>query len=314
MRRRVLPNGWPDLLRQFSLFAGAYLLYRLVEGMLPARTGTASAFRHASQVISLERTLHIFVEPAIQAWAAHSHLLLVIAAYVYLNAQTTLIVGALLYLYIVHNRNYYFVRNMMLVAMVVALLCYAFYPTAPPRLLPEWGFIDTNGYLLGINAQSAALNEFVNQYAAIPSMHVAFAAILAWSLARVVRRRAIRVFWLAWPLVITFVTIITGNHFMLDAVLGLATAGVAAVVVAVLASLMVSYTRARAEALGVRCTVGIANRPVRVVILSVGLVFARGASLGHFDLLAPAVYVLAVLSAFTVLQRIVHVHSELREN
>ncbi|MGD1050888.1 MAG: CDP-alcohol phosphatidyltransferase family protein [Solirubrobacteraceae bacterium] len=86
---------------------------------------------------------------------------------------------------------------------------------------------------------------------------------------------------------------------------------VAAVVVAVLASLMVSYTRARAEALGVECKVGIATRAVRVVILSVGLVFARGASLGHFDLLAPAVYVLAVLSTFTVLQRIVHVHGEL---
>ena len=86
---------------------------------------------------------------------------------------------------------------------------------------------------------------------------------------------------------------------------------VAAVVVAVLASLMVSYTRARAEALGVECKVGIATRAVRVVILSVGLVLARGASLGHFDLLAPAVYVLAVLSAFTVIQRIVHVHGEL---
>ena len=86
----------------------------------------------------------------------------------------------------------------------------------------------------------------------------------------------------------------------------------AAVVIAVLASLMVSYTRARAEALGVECKVGIATRAVRVVILSIGLVLARGASLGHFDLLAPAVYVLAVLSAFTVLQRIVHVHAQLR--
>src|SRR5437588_7754578 len=56
----------------------------------------------------------------------------------------------------------------------------------------------------------------------------------------------------------------------------------AAVVVAVLASLMVSYTRARAEALGVECKVGIATRPVRVVILSIGLVFAKGASLGDF--------------------------------
>ncbi len=86
---------------------------------------------------------------------------------------------------------------------------------------------------------------------------------------------------------------------------------VAAVVMAVLASLMVSYTRARAEALGVQCKVGLATRPVRVVILSAGLVFARGAGLGHFYLLAPAVYVLAVLSLFTVAQRIWHVRKEL---
>jgi CDP-diacylglycerol--glycerol-3-phosphate 3-phosphatidyltransferase len=86
---------------------------------------------------------------------------------------------------------------------------------------------------------------------------------------------------------------------------------VAAVVVAVLASLMVSYTRARAEALGVECKVGIATRAVRVVILSIGLVFARGASIGHFDLLVVAVYVLAILSTFTVFQRVIHVHGEL---
>jgi CDP-diacylglycerol--glycerol-3-phosphate 3-phosphatidyltransferase len=85
----------------------------------------------------------------------------------------------------------------------------------------------------------------------------------------------------------------------------------AAVVAAVLASLMVSYTRARAEALGVACKVGLATRPVRVVILSAGLIFAKGASLGSFELLAPALYVLAALSALTVLQRIVHVRGQL---
>jgi len=79
----------------------------------------------------------------------------------------------------------------------------------------------------------------------------------------------------------------------------------AAVVLAVLASLMVSYTRARAEALGVECKVGIASRAVRVVILSVGIVFA------DLDLLAPAVYVLAGLGIITVLQRILHVRKEL---
>jgi CDP-diacylglycerol--glycerol-3-phosphate 3-phosphatidyltransferase len=85
----------------------------------------------------------------------------------------------------------------------------------------------------------------------------------------------------------------------------------AAVVIAAVASLMVSYTRARAEALGVECKVGIATRPVRVVILSIGLVFAKGASLGDFELLEPAVYVLATLSVITVAQRVWHVRGEL---
>jgi CDP-diacylglycerol--glycerol-3-phosphate 3-phosphatidyltransferase len=86
---------------------------------------------------------------------------------------------------------------------------------------------------------------------------------------------------------------------------------VAACVLAVLGSLMVSYTRARAEALGVENKGGLATRPVRVVILSVGLVFAKGASIFDVDLLAPAVYVLVVLTVFTVFQRVWHVRKAL---
>jgi CDP-diacylglycerol--glycerol-3-phosphate 3-phosphatidyltransferase len=82
-------------------------------------------------------------------------------------------------------------------------------------------------------------------------------------------------------------------------------------VVAVLGSLMVSYTRARAEALGVECKVGLATRPVRVVLLSIGLIFAKGAGIGDFELLAPAVYVLAALTIFTTFQRVWHVRNEL---
>src|SRR3954468_2841763 len=83
-------------------------------------------------------------------------------------------------------------------------------------------------------------------------------------------------------------------------------------VVAVLGSLMVSYTRARAEALGVECKVGLATRPVRVVILSIGIVFAKGASIGDFELPAPAIYVIAALTSITVVQRVWHVRGELR--
>lgn len=86
---------------------------------------------------------------------------------------------------------------------------------------------------------------------------------------------------------------------------------VAAVVVTVLMSLMVSYTRARAEALGVECKTGLATRPVRVVVLSAGLVFAKGASLGDFELLEPAMYAMAALTTFTTLQRVFHVRKSL---
>ena len=86
---------------------------------------------------------------------------------------------------------------------------------------------------------------------------------------------------------------------------------VGVVVLAVLASLMVSYTRARAEALGVECKVGIADRAVRVVILSAGLVLAKGAGILDVELLEPAVWLLAGLSVFTVGQRIFHVRREL---
>jgi CDP-diacylglycerol--glycerol-3-phosphate 3-phosphatidyltransferase len=86
---------------------------------------------------------------------------------------------------------------------------------------------------------------------------------------------------------------------------------VGATVLAVVGSYMVSYTRARAEALGVECKVGIASRAVRVVILSAGLVFAAGEIVNDFDLLEPAIYVVAGLTIFTTLQRVLHVRGQL---
>ena len=86
---------------------------------------------------------------------------------------------------------------------------------------------------------------------------------------------------------------------------------VGATVIAVVGSYMVSYTRARAEALGVECKVGIASRAVRVVILSVGLVFAAGELIPDFDLLEPAIYTMAALTVFTALQRVLHVRRQL---
>jgi CDP-diacylglycerol--glycerol-3-phosphate 3-phosphatidyltransferase len=87
---------------------------------------------------------------------------------------------------------------------------------------------------------------------------------------------------------------------------------VGATVLTVVGSYMVSYTRARAEALGVECKVGVASRAVRVVILSAGLVFADGELIPDFDLLEPAIYAMAALTIFTTFQRVFHVRRQLR--
>jgi CDP-diacylglycerol---glycerol-3-phosphate 3-phosphatidyltransferase len=86
---------------------------------------------------------------------------------------------------------------------------------------------------------------------------------------------------------------------------------VGATVLTVVGSYMVSYTRARAEALGVECKVGVASRAVRVVILSAGLLFAAGEIVEGFDLLEPAIYAMAALTIFTTFQRVFHVRRQL---
>jgi hypothetical protein len=112
--------------------------------------------------------------------------------------------------------------------MVIALAGYSFFPTAPPRLLPEWGFFDSISDATGVHATNASVNAFFNQYAAVPSMHVGFAVMLGVTFARLVRRRVVQALWLAYPLLITFVTVVTANHFLADAVLGALTAAASA--------------------------------------------------------------------------------------
>src|SRR5690349_10410261 len=149
LQARVLPHGWLDALRQVSLFGLAYVAYRIVRGVVEGDAN--AAFAHARDLISLERTLHVFVEPSIQTWASGSHGVMVAASWLYVNAQTSVTIGALLYLYLRRNGNFYFVRNMLLIAMPLALIGYMAFPTAPPRFLPEWGFIDTVADVTPVN-------------------------------------------------------------------------------------------------------------------------------------------------------------------
>jgi len=228
LQGRLLPQGWIDVVRQIALFGAAYLGYRLVRGLVEGDAN--AAFAHARELISLERTLHVFVEPSIQAWASGSHVLMDFSSWLYVNAQTTVTIAALAYLYLRHNRSFYFVRNMFMIAMAIALVGYTVFPTAPPRFMPEWGFMDSVSDFTGVHVSHASglASALFNPYAAVPSMHVAFALMIGWPLARLVRWRAVKVLWLLYPFLMAFVIIATANHFIFDALLGAVTAGLSA--------------------------------------------------------------------------------------
>jgi hypothetical protein len=135
--------------------------------------------------------------------------------------------GALAYLYLFHNASFYFVRNMFAVAFAIALVGYTVYPTAPPRFFPEWGFFDAVSQFAGVD-HTDQVNTLFNPYAAVPSMHVAFALMIGVPLSRLVRSPWLRGFWAAYPLLVTFVIVATANHFLADAFLGAMAAAAAA--------------------------------------------------------------------------------------
>src|SRR5271165_2402370 len=228
LQARLLPHGWTDVVRQVCLFGLAYIGYRIARGL--AEGNANAAFAHARELISIERTLHLFVEPSIQAWASSSHVVIVIASWLYVNAQGPVTIGALLYLYLRHNNSFYFVRNMFMIAMAIALVCYSVFPTAPPRFMPEWGFVDTVGNFNPVNVShgSATMSALFNPYAAVPSMHVAFALMIGWPLARLARLSIVKVLWVVYPFLMAFVIVATANHFIIDAILGAVTAGLSA--------------------------------------------------------------------------------------
>lgn len=225
LERRVFPRGLFDAVWQLALFGGAYVGYQIVRGLVDGNISTA--FWNATKVINLEHATGTFVEPSVQAWTQGSSLLMTFADWMYLNSHYTVTISALAFVYFFRNGSFYFVRNMFMVAMGIALVGYALYPTAPPRLMPEWGFTDSVANWTGVRIDNDKASALLNLYAAVPSMHVCFSLMIGTSMSRLVKRRPFKVLWILYPLLITWVVVATGNHYLFDAVLGAATAGLA---------------------------------------------------------------------------------------
>jgi membrane-associated phospholipid phosphatase len=223
-----LPKGWGDLLRQIAILVSVDLAYTFVRGIADGER--AVAIVHGQQVIDFERSTHTFFEPSLQAFFLPAQAVIDFANQVYLNAQFSIALGFLVWLYLFHNQSYYFVRNMFVVSMGLALVGYGLFPTAPPRMYPEFGFVDTLNAFAGVNHDSALAKSFINPYAAVPSMHCAFAMMIGCTGVMVCRHWWSKAWWAFWPLLVSWVTIVTANHYWVDAALGWLVALTAAVV------------------------------------------------------------------------------------
>jgi membrane-associated phospholipid phosphatase len=223
---RWLPQGWLDALRQLALFAGAYYVYRIVRGIVDGQEGLA--FENARTLVDVERAMGLFFEPGLQTWARdHIDWLVWVANWMYVNSHFVVTTTFLIWLYLARNYAYYYVRNMFMIAMGLALVGYTAFPTAPPRFMPEWGFTDTVAGFVGEAAENSA-NVLYNPFAAVPSMHVAFALMIAVPAIMLVRHRVLKIAWGLYPGLVTFVVVVTANHFWLDAALGALVAGFSA--------------------------------------------------------------------------------------
>ncbi len=219
---RRLPRGWWDLILQFGLFYIAYQGYGLVRGIADGKAD--AAFSNGQQIIDIEKGLGMYFEPGLQKAALPHDWIIDTANWLYLNSHFTITVTFLAWLYLFHNDNFYFVRNMFMVAMGLALVGYALLPTAPPRLMPDAGFTDTIASFTGVAQDDKTASAFINKYAAVPSMHIGFSSMIAGTAFSLVKNPVGRYLWLLYPVVVFFVIVLTANHYWIDAAAGLTVA------------------------------------------------------------------------------------------
>jgi hypothetical protein len=223
-----LPQGWRDAARQVALWALIYTLYETVRGVTEGKA--AIAFANGQAVIDIERATGTYFEATVQSWFIDHRWLMDVFNWGYMNVHFVVTTAFLAWLYLRRNASFYFVRNMFMAAMGMALVIHVLLPTAPPRMFAGEGFVDTIQKFGHVNQDSGAINALVNSYAAVPSMHCGFALMVGITAFALSRRRVFKLLWACYPLLVLFLVVVTANHFWLDGLAGAAVAGLAALV------------------------------------------------------------------------------------
>jgi hypothetical protein len=221
-RGEVRARWWAELL----VIAWLGWIYDAITNLAPLHR--TLALSHARGLLDLERTLHIAPELTLNRWLAPHHTLALMLSDYYNNAHFIVTLGLLGWLWWRAREIYPPLRNALVLINVFGFLVFWRYPVAPPRMLPGAGFTDVVASTHAFGSyHTGSLASAANQFAAMPSLHIAWAVWCTVVLWRLSERSWVRGLALAYPLLTTVVVLATGNHFLLDALAGLLTAAVA---------------------------------------------------------------------------------------
>ena len=216
--------SWWDA-SELALVALGFLLYFLVRGAVVDRT--SDAFANAHWVVNLQYSLGLFIEPDVQSWVLDHAFVRRALNFVYFWMDFPLIVAAGLVLFWKRRNSYTLIRDSLLISGGIALVIYWAYPVAPPRFLSEWGFIDTLEVYDNLSYQAQSLQPFVNPFAAVPSLHVGWSALLAVGAFVATKSLMLRLGALIAFVLQSVAVVGTGNHYIFDGIVGLVVCAVA---------------------------------------------------------------------------------------
>ncbi len=204
-------------------------VYDAVTNLAPLRLPAALA--HGSEILGTERSLGIAPEHALDRWLAGHHALGVAVSYYYDNAHFAVTLGLLGYLWWRRADIYRPLRNSLVLINLLGFVVFWRYPVAPPRMLGGFTDVVAASHTLG-SWHTGALASDANQLAAMPSLHLAWAAWCTVAVWRITKRPALRALGVLYPVLTGFAVLATGNHYVLDIVGGLMLTALSVAIVA----------------------------------------------------------------------------------
>jgi hypothetical protein len=217
-------------------------VYDAITNLAPLRLHTALA--HAKEILSAEQTLHLDPEHSLDSWLVAHHSLGVALSYYYDNAHFIVTLGLLGYMWWRRADIYRPLRNSLVFANVLAFVVFWRFPVAPPRMLPGFTDVVAASHTVG-SWHTGALASQANQLAAMPSLHLAWAAWCTLAIWRITAHRWLRALAVVYPFVTAFAVLATGNHFVFDIFGGLATIALSVLIVRLFEGRLRSFQIAR---------------------------------------------------------------------